>query len=121
MTATHSAMDAAHSDRRGFDLRLPGTPLGKASMWMAVAFAVLFAINMGFVGTSSSAAAAEQAWRQTLLPFYGIFMMAVGFASGLTGLVAVLRKGERSLVTILTIVPMVFVTVFVLGELLVPH
>lgn len=111
----------ARTAARGFDVGLPTTRLGKASMWMAVAFVAMFVINMAFVGTSSSQAAAEQGWRQTILPCYGLLMMGVGFASGAAGLVAILSDGERSLLTVLAVVPMLFVAVFLIGELLVPH
>ena len=106
---------------RGFHAKLPVTTLGKWSMWLAVTFIVLFVINGVFIGTSSSVAAASQTWRETLLPFYGIGMMLVGFSAGVVGLVAILKQKERSLITLLTLFPTLFVLFFVIGEFAVPH
>ena len=60
-------------------------------------------------------------WQHTLLPFYGVFMMLCGLASGVVGLIAILRNHERSWLVWLTILPGVFVLFFLLGEFLVPH
>jgi hypothetical protein len=35
-------------------------------------------------------------WRQTILPFYGIFMMLCGLATLVVGLIAIVRNHERS-------------------------
>jgi len=113
---------ATDTGRRGFDAKLPATVLGKWSMWLAVAFVVMFAINMVFVGVFGTST--DPAWRSfssTYLPFYGITLMLCGFVSGIVGIVAIFKQGERSLITLLTVVPTLFVIVFLLGEFLVPH
>ncbi len=60
-------------------------------------------------------------WTQTVLPFYGLLMVVCGLASGITGLVAVLRQHERSWMVWLTLLPGAFMIFLLLGELLVPH
>jgi len=124
MAADHTiggpGMDAPQ--RRGFDARLPTTKLGKWSMWLAAAFMVGFAVNTvitGVVGTSTDPDV--EAFSQTYLPYWGVTLFAVGFAAGVVGLVAMLKDKERSLITLLTLVPLLFVIVFLLGEFLVPH
>ena len=124
MSSTHAAGGAGSGDssRQSFDAKLPVTTLGKWSMWLAVAFVVMFAINSVFVGALGTST--DPGWRafsSTYLPFYGISMFAIGFVAGVVGLVAILKQRERSLVTLLTIVPALFVTLFLLGEFLVPH
>ncbi len=124
MASTHTAGGTGLGDsaRQGFNTKLPVTTLGKWSMWIAVAFIVMFAINTVFVGAlGTSTDPGWQVFSSTYLPYYGIGMLAVGFAAGVVGLVAILKQRERSLVTLLTIVPALFVVVFLLGEFLVPH
>lgn len=107
---------------RGFRTGLPTTRTGKVSMWLAVAFLVGFAINsvlVGVVGTTEDAAVSD--FSRTYLPYWGVALFACGFAAGVVGLVAILKDGERSLVTLLTLVPALFVTMFLIGEFLVPH
>src|SRR3972149_753053 len=70
----------------------PHTRLGWWSVVLGLVFVVLFLINsFVFMPTSSDAP-----WRQVILPFYGIFMMLCGLASGIVGLEAVVRQRERS-------------------------
>ena len=55
----------------------------------------MFLINSAvFMPTSQSASNAW--WRQTLLPFYGILMLLCGLGAGVAGVIAVIRKRERS-------------------------
>lgn len=91
-------------------------------MWLAVAFVVGFGVNMvliAIVGTSTNAAVND--FSRTYLPYWGIGLFGCGFISGVVGLIAILKDKERSLFTLLTLVPMFFVTIFLLGEFLVPH
>lgn len=95
----------------------PRTRLGTWAVWLMAAFVVMFLINsFVFMPTSSDAA-----WRQVILPFYGIFMLLCGLAAGIVGLVAVIRQRERSWLVWLTILPLLWVLFMVLGEFLVPH
>ncbi len=48
-------------------------------------------------------------------------MLACGLASGVTSLLAVLRRGERSWLVWLPLMPALWVIFMLLGELLYPH
>ena len=86
-------------------------------MGLGILFVVLFLVNsFVFMPTSSDAP-----WRQVILPFYGIFMLLCGLAAGIIGLVAVIRRHERSWLVWLTLLPGLLVLFLVLGEFLVPH
>ncbi|MCX6084006.1 MAG: hypothetical protein NT102_03470 [Caldiserica bacterium] len=56
-----------------------------------------------------------------ILPFYGIAMLSCGLAAGIVGLIAMIRRHERSWLVRLAILPGLFALFFVLGEFLVPH
>ena len=95
----------------------PHTKLGRWAVGLGILFVVLFLINsFVFMPTSSDAP-----WRQVVLPFYGIFMLLCGLAAGIIGLVAVIRRHERSWLVWLTLLPGLFVLFLVLGEFLIPH
>lgn len=95
----------------------PHTNLGRWATWLAVAFVVLFLVN-SFVFMPSSS---DAAWRHVILPFYGIFMLLCGLASGIVGLVAVTRQHERSWMVLLTLLPGLWVLFMLIGEFLFPH
>jgi len=100
--------------------RRPNTLLGWWAVGLLAAFVVMFIINsVVFVPTSQGASTAW--WRQALLPFYGIFMLLCGLAAGVVGLIALIRKDERSWLVWLTILSCMFVIFLVLGEFLLPH
>jgi len=103
-----------------FPLASPATQPGWYAVGLAVTFVLMFIINFT-VFMPVSVYAPDAWWRQTLLPFYGIFMMLCGLAAGVTGLIAVVRKHERSCLVWLTILPGALVLFFLLGEFLVPH
>jgi len=63
----------------------------------------------------------EVPWRQAVLPFYGIVMTACGLAAGIVGLIAVIRRPERSWLVWLAMLPGLMVVAFVLGEFLATH
>jgi len=101
---------------RGF-LSTPSTKLGRWSVALAATFAALFIIN----ATVFMPSIVEVPWRQTVLPFYGIAMMACGLAAGIVGLIAVIRRRERSWLVWLSLLNGLMVVAFVLGEFLAPH
>lgn len=87
-------------------------------MWLAGVFVGMFLVNsFVFMPTSGS----DAAWRQAVLPFYGIAMLACGLAAGVVGAIAVARSHERSWLVWLTMLPGLMVVVLLLGEFLVPH
>jgi len=101
---------------RGF-LSTPSTKLGRWSVGLAATFATLNIIN----ATVFMPSIVEVPWRQTVLPFYGIAMMACGLAAGIVGLIAVIRRRERSWLVWLSLLNGLMVVAFVLGEFLAPH
>lgn len=123
MPATHTVGEMGPGEvRRGFDAKLPVTPLGKWSMWIAAAFVVMFAINTVLVGVfGQTTNEAMQAFSQSYLPYWGIALAACGLASGIVGLIAIVRQHERSLLTLLTLIPGAFMVVFLIGEFAFPH
>lgn len=94
----------------------PGTRLGWWSVGLAATFVVLYILN----ATVFMPSTVEAPWRQVILPFYGIAMLLCALAAGIVGLIAVMRR-ERSWLVWLTLLPGLFVLVFVLGEFLAPH
>jgi hypothetical protein len=95
----------------------PGTRLGWWAVGLALAFMLMFILNSTvFMGLPE-----DVPWRQTVLPFYGIFMLLCGLAAGVVGLIAVMRKHERSWMVWVTILPGALVLFLLLGEFLVPH
>jgi len=98
-------------------LKRPETRLGWWSVALSATFLVLFIINATVFMPSSG----DAAWRHIILPFYGIAMMLCGLAGGVVGLIAITRLHERSWLVRLTLLPGLFVLVFILGEFLVPH
>lgn len=122
MSATHSVPQTGDTQGGGFNTKRPSTRLGRISMWMAVGFVILFALNAPFaamVGTSDNTTLNE--FSRTYLPFWGLGLMSLGFFSGIVGLVAIVKQKERSLVTLLTLVPTLFVLMFLIGELIFEH
>jgi len=89
--------------------------------WWAVGLAAAYILMMFLNSSVFMRLPVEVAWRQTILPFYGIFMILCGLASGVVGLVAVLRKHERSWLVWLSLFIGISVLFFVLGEFLIPH
>jgi hypothetical protein len=95
----------------------PSTRLGRGSVWLAVAFVALFLVNAIVFAPST----VESPWRQAVLPFYALFMLACGLSAGIAGLVAVIQRGERSWLVWLAILLGLLVLLFLVGELLAPH
>ena len=95
----------------------PTTRLGWWAVGLGALFVLLFLIN-SFVFMPMQS---EEPWQQTYLPFYGIFMLLCGLASGVTSLIAILRKGERSWLVWLPLLSGLWVLFMVIGEFLVPH
>ena len=91
----------------------PSTRLGWWSVGLAATFVALFIINVAVISSTL-----ETLWRQTLLPYYVIFMLSCSLAAGIAGLLAVIRQRERSWLVWLAILTGLFVIVIVLGEFL---
>ncbi len=96
---------------------MPSTKLGRLAVIFGAVFVVLFLINtLVFMPTSGS----DAEWRQTILPFFGIGMMACGVIAGILGAVAMIRQRERSWLVMLIMLPGLFAIFFILGEFLGP-
>jgi predicted Abi (CAAX) family protease len=98
-------------------LKRPSTQLGLWAVGLAIAFIVMSIVNSAVFMRLSE----DVPWRQTILPFYGIFMMLCGLATFVVGLIAIIRNHERSWLVWLTILPGASALLFVLGEFLLPH
>ena len=98
-------------------LQRPGTRLGWWAVGLGAAFMVMFIINSAVFMRLTE----NTPWQLIVLPVYGIFMILCGLAAGVVGLIAVIRKHERSWLVWLTILPGAFVLFLLLGEFLVPH
>ena len=95
----------------------PSTRPGKWAVGLAAVFVVMFIINAAVF----MQLAEDVSWRQTVLPFYGIAMLLCGLASGILGLIAILRQRERSFLVWLPLLFALWVVFMLLGEFLVPH
>lgn len=95
----------------------PFTKPGWWAFYLAVVFWVMSLINnVVFMRLPE-----QVSWRQSLLPFYGILMLLCGLAAGVTGVIALVKKHERSWMVWLAILPGAWVLFMLLGEFLVPH
>ena len=82
--------------------RLPSTPLG----WWAVGLGVAsFLLQFAWMFLAGGALAS----------------FLCGLAGGIIALIAILRRGERSWLVYLAILPMFGIFIFLLGEVLIPH
>lgn len=109
------------NDQRGSTFwQRPSTRLGWWAFGLFAAFVVMFIINtVVFIPTAQGEPGAG--WREMLLPFYGLFMMLCGLVGAILGVIALMRKQERTWMVWVTLLPGILVTAFVLGEILVPH
>lgn len=114
-----TGMPGIEQPRAGGPSSLPVTRLGRISMWMAVAFVAMFTVNNAFVGMFGRSDSPD--WVRTVMIGWGIFLMSFGFAAGVIGLVAILKHKERSWAVWLSLLPLITVVTFLLGEVLVPH
>ena len=103
-----SAHHAPHNPMWRRFLSLPKTRLG----WWSVGLTAAFLLYLLGLTIGVSALEAEN------LPCIGLFMFGVTVAAAATGLMAVLRRGERSILMIFTILLGLSVLFFEVGEFL---
>ena len=92
-------------------LRLPTTRLGWWAVWIAIAFIMLFILNLLGVNAVCSTS-------NPICSFFSfIYLLSVlcGLASGVVGLVAIIRKHERSLMVWLSILLCAFILYIVIS------
>jgi len=94
----------------------PSTRLGRWSVGLAVMYIILYIISAAVFWRMPG----DVPWRPLLI-IYGIAMLLCGLAAGIVGLIAVIRRHERSWLVWLTILPGLLVLFLILGEFLVPH
>ena len=100
--------------------RRPSSRLGWWAVGLAAVFLLMYVVNsVVFVGVLGTRA--TPAWLQPLLIFYGFLLLFCGLAAGILGLIAILRRRERSWLVWLTLLPLLLVVVLLLGEFLAPH
>ena len=109
--------DTAHPSAGRRFWQWPVTRLGQWAAVLAAVFVILFLLN-AFVFMPLNT---DAPWQRILLILYGFAMLACGLASGITGLIAVVRQRERSLWVGLPFLLGLFVLFLILGEFLVPH
>jgi len=95
----------------------PSTRLGRWSIALGALFLVMFTIN----STVFMPLQLDAAWKHVLAILYGIGMLLCGLAAGVIGLIAIVRRGERSWLVWLCVLPGLLVVFLLVGELLVPH
>lgn len=100
---------------------LPHTRLGRWAVSLAATFVILFIVNLAVFMPLFQYDTQEVAWRQVLLPIYGIVTMLSGLAAGVVGVIAIVRQRERSWLIWLILLPSAFAFFFVIGEFLFPH
>jgi uncharacterized membrane protein len=98
-------------------LKRPSTQLGWWAVGLAIAYNAMSMVNSAVFMRLS----VDVPWRQTILPFYGIFMMLCGLAAFVVAVIAILRNHERSWLVWLSLLSGAFPLLFILGEFLVPH
>lgn len=118
METTHSAQSTgiqATSDG-GFEPALPITALGRASLWLSVAFVGGFFLNALVVGLVRSSFNEDvMTFGGALLPLGSILLFACGIAAGVVGLVAIFRSRERSIVALIALVPMALAVILLVA------
>ena len=108
---------ADHAPGKGF-FSQPVTSTGWWAAGLGIGFVILFLINALVLIPFS---AAQPPWSRPLMIFYGLFMLACGLGGAVAGLLAILRRGERSWLVWLPLLPGALVIFLLLGEFLVPH
>ena len=97
-------------------LKRPSTRLG----WWAIGLAIAF-ITMNIVNSAVFMRLIVDASMQpSAIPNFGMPILLCGLASGVVGLIAIIRKHERSWLIWLTILPGALALLAILHEFLVP-
>lgn len=103
---------------------VPKTNLGKWSVRLIIAFFLLFILTqiIAAVGRGQGAFDSDSFnIYQILIPITIIPAGICGIAAFITGIIGVAKSKERSVLVFLATAIGLFVLIFVLGEILVPH
>ena len=99
---------------------LKGRPASKLGWWavsLAGVFLALFALNS--IVMMPVAQILGEGWWNTAFAIYGIVTFVCGFVGGVLGVAAILRR-ERSWLVWMTILPLLIVVFFLVGEFFIP-
>ncbi len=95
----------------------PVSQSGKTAAWLLLLFFIMFLFN----GVMFMPVLSGIPYQEMILPYYGIAMLLVGITSSVFGLIALIKKGDRSWLVWVSILPCIFVIFLLLGEFLIPH
>lgn len=99
-------------------LARPHSRLAWWAVWLMVAFAAMFLINVtAFAPYFDSATP----FRQVFLPVYWVSMLSCGLAAGVIGLTAITRRRERSWLVWLALLTGIFALLLLFGVFFVPN
>ena len=95
-------------------LSSPKTRLG----WWSVGLGAVSMVLLIFGYDVFEVLAASVPWEGVVITFLGITMLLCGLAGGVVGLIALLRRHERSALVWLAMVPGLAALIFLIGEFL---
>ena len=98
---------------------VPGTKLGRLTVYLCLAFWVLMAVFTGFVRAGYRGGDTFFSNPPLFIPI--VLAGLCGISSFFTGGISFLKQKERSLVVFLCLFLGAFVIVFISGEILTPH
>jgi hypothetical protein len=99
---------------------LPTTRLGWWAVRLLVAFAALFVVGVSLVAAgqmSAGEAAFDNLWLTVPLTGVGLTAVLAGALAGAIAALAIVRRGERSVLEFFALLLGLFVLVFLLGEI----
>lgn len=97
--------------------RRPATRLGRWAVILVLAF-ILIDITVSLLAEFLPD---NETWRPAVIFVFGISSILCGASGGVIGLIAVIRHHERSWVVWLAMLPAVFLLMFLMGEIFMPH
>jgi len=97
----------------------PKTKLGRWSVGLIAAFFILFAIFQLLVGSGQQGG--ETFSDNLLLSIPALLMATMGIAAFVTGIIAIIKHKERSILVFISSLIGFLVLDFVLGEIFFPH
>lgn len=98
---------------------LPQSNLGKITAWLFIAFFLIFLIFQLLVASGESGG--ETFFSNIKLSILVILLAIFPISAFFTGLVAIIRHKERSILVFLAVLLGFFALIFLLGEFLFPH
>jgi hypothetical protein len=98
--------------------RCPSTKLGWWVMGLAIGWVVL---NFGITAIMNIRSRMAITTGSPVAMNFGFLMLLVGLAAGITALIAILRKHERSWLVWASLLPGVSTIVLLIGEFTIPH